>query len=151
MKKSKILLLSGLAALAATAISCAKPSSVEAPVYEGPAVTELTPENFDEALQTTGGPVVVDFYANWCSPCNQMKPIYEKVCEDLRGEVRCFAFNVDQDRGQPNRISARYDARYIPAYRYFHDTVEDATRRVEGARSEDNLKNEIMDYVRSCQ
>ena len=78
MKKSKILLLSGLAA---TAISCAQPPEV--PVYQGPAVTELTPQNFDEALQTTGGSVVVDFYANWCGPCMQMKPIYEKVCEYL--------------------------------------------------------------------
>ena len=146
MKKSKILLLSGLAA---TAISCAQPPEV--PVYQGPAVTELTPQNFDEALQTTGGSVVVDFYANWCGLCMQMKPIYEKVCEDLRGDVRCFAFNVDQDRGQPNRISTRYEARYIPAYRYFHDNVEDATRRVEGARSEGNLKNEITDFVNSCE
>ncbi|MFA5887993.1 MAG: thioredoxin domain-containing protein [Candidatus Nanoarchaeia archaeon] len=149
MKKSKILLSSGLAALAATAISCATPP-VE-PVYEGPAVTYLTPENFDEALQNTKGPIIVDFYADWCGPCRQMKPIYEKVCEDLRGDVRCFAFNVDQDRGQPNRISTRYEARYIPAYRYFHDNVEDATRRVEGARSEDNLKNEITDFVESCE
>lgn len=150
MKKTIISM--GLAAIAATAtLTCARQMPAEAPVYEGPAVTELTPENFDEALQTTQGPVVVDFYANWCGPCNQMKPIYEKVCEDLRGEVRCFAFNVDQDRGQPNRISSRYEARYIPAYRYFHDNVEDATRRVEGARSEDNLKNEITDFVESCE
>ncbi|MDD4878228.1 MAG: thioredoxin domain-containing protein [Candidatus Nanoarchaeia archaeon] len=150
MKKTIISM--GLAAIAATAtLTCARQMPAEAPVYEGPAVTELTPENFDEALQTTQGPVVVDFYANWCGPCNQMKPIYEKVCEDLRGEVRCFAFNVDQDRGQENRISSRYEARYIPSYRYFHNNVEDAERRVSGARSEGNLKNEIEDFIRSCQ
>lgn len=152
MKKRNILQALGLAAIAATAtLACAKPASVEAPVYEGPAVTELTPENFDEALQTTGGPVVVDFYADWCGPCRQMKPIYEKVCEDLRGQVRCFAFNVDQDRGLENRISTRYEVQYIPGYRYFHGNAEDASRRATGARSETNLKNEITDFIESCE
>lgn len=149
MKKSKFLTYSGLAAMAATAISCASPPVN--PVYQGPAVTELTPENFDEALTTTAGPIVVDFYADWCGPCRQMKPIYEKVCEDLRGEARCFAYNVDQDRGQENRISTRYEVQYIPGYRYFHDNVEDESRRATGARSEDNLKNEITDFIESCE
>jgi len=148
MKKSKLLLYSGLAAIA---ITCAREAPVEEPVPQGPAVTYLTPENFDEALLNAKLPVVVDFYADWCGPCNQMKPIYEKVCEDLRGEAQCFAFSTDQDRGLPNRISTRYGVKYIPGYRYFHDNVEDESRRVSGARSEDNLKNEIEDFIRSCE
>lgn len=146
----KFVFYTGLAAMAA-AISCATPACVEQPVPTGPAVTYLTPQNFDEALANAELPVVVDFYADWCGPCGQMKPIYEKVCEDLRGEVQCFAFDVDQDRGQPNRVSARYDARYIPSYRYFNDNVEDTTRRVSGARSEDELKSEIEDFIKSCE
>lgn len=152
MKKSIFLLNSGLAAIAATAISCTTPACVvENPVYEGPAVTELTHETFDDAISNSLIPAVVDFYNPRCGYCVQMKPIYEKVCEDMRGEINCFTFNTDQDRQMEDRIPARYDVRAIPAYRFFCSGVENAEKRAQGARSEDNLKALIEDFLEVCQ
>jgi len=55
----------------------------------------LTDENFEEEIKKSDKPVLVDFFATWCGPCEVLGPIIEKVVEDFGGKIELFKANVD--------------------------------------------------------
>jgi thioredoxin 1 len=56
----------------------------------------LTDENFEKEINKAPIPVVVDFFATWCEPCNMLGPILEKVAEDLEGKIILGKVNVNE-------------------------------------------------------
>lgn len=66
--------------------------------------------NFEEIVLKAEIPVLVDFWAEWCGPCNMMLPIVEEVSEEYKGRLLVCKLDVDSS---PN-ISGRYGIRNIP-------------------------------------
>lgn len=62
-------------------------------------------------------PVIVDFWAEWCSPCRMLKPILEKLAEEFQGKF--ILAKVDSDRNQA--IASQYGVRGIPNVKAFLD------------------------------
>jgi thioredoxin 1 len=60
----------------------------------------ITAQNF-ESLMEQGLPMVVDFYASWCSPCQKMMPIVESLAKEFEGRVIVGKCNVDNDDELP--------------------------------------------------
>lgn len=60
-------------------------------------ITYLTKENFETEL-TAGRPVVIDFYADWCVPCQALGPIFEEVAETYGQEVSFCKLNIDENK-----------------------------------------------------
>ena len=88
-------------------------------------VIHLTEQNFDEALVSTHGLVMVDFWAEWCGPCRAIAPVLEDLVSETR--VTLAKVNVDENPG----LAARYSIRSIPTILFVKDgTVVD---RVIGA------------------
>ena len=75
----------------------------------------LTDSNFDEIV--TGGelPVVVDFWATWCSPCRMISPIIDKMAEKYAGKVNVVKCNVDESTAIP----MKFGIRNIPTILFF--------------------------------
>ena len=80
------------------------------------AVKHLTKENFAQELQVPGKHAVVDFYADWCGPCQGMKPILEDLSEECP-EVAFYKVNVDE---QPE-LAAEFGVMSIPTLLVFRD------------------------------
>ena len=62
-------------------------------------------------------PVLVDFYADWCSPCKTMAPILQEVKSDLGGKVRIIKVNVDKNP----KVAQKFDVQSIPTLILFKE------------------------------
>ena len=80
-------------------------------------VSEVTDQNFEEAVLKSDIPVVVDFWAPWCGPCRMIAPITEKLAEEFDGRVKFCKLNVDQN----NQTAVKYQIMSIPLLIFFKD------------------------------
>ena len=63
-----------------------------------------------EVLQQSQEPLLVDFYADWCGPCQTLAPVLEKVVAELQGKVTLFKVNVDKHP----QLAQQFAIRSIP-------------------------------------
>lgn len=78
---------------------------------------------------------LLDFYADWCGPCQMMKPVLEEVEQDLQGKVEVIKINVDEKGDE----AAKYGVMSIPTFIAFKDGKE-IGRKVGVASKEELLK-----------
>ena len=67
---------------------------------------EINSQNF-ETLIADGKPVVVDFWATWCGPCQMVGPFIEQLAQEYEGRVTIGKCDVDKDEELPSRFSVR--------------------------------------------
>ena len=60
------------------------------------AVVKLTTENFDQEVMQADQPVLVDFYADWCGPCQMMGPVVEELAGETP-DVKVCKINIDEE------------------------------------------------------
>jgi thioredoxin 1 len=61
-------------------------------------VIELLDATFDETVQNSDVPVLVDFWAPWCGPCRKLGPTVEEVANEFAGKVKVCKVNTDDSR-----------------------------------------------------
>ena len=61
-------------------------------------VTELTDATFDETINGSDMPVLVDFWAPWCGPCKMIAPIVEEIAEEYSDKAKICKLNTDDAR-----------------------------------------------------
>ena len=61
-------------------------------------ITELTDATFDEILNNSDMPVLVDFWAPWCGPCKMMTPILEEIAGNYTDRAKICKINTDEAR-----------------------------------------------------
>jgi thioredoxin len=100
---------------------------------------ELGEKNFDEVV---GGskPVLVDFWATWCGPCQFMLPIFDKLAKKYGNKVTFGRLNVDDNQG----VAMRYDVYAIPTFIMFMNGK--AVDRAVGAVGEKGLEGLLQKY-----
>ena len=59
------------------------------------AVVKLTAENFEKEVLQSEKPVLVDFYADWCGPCQMMGPVVEEISNEVNDAKVC-KINIDE-------------------------------------------------------
>ena len=97
---------------------------------------EINSQNFD-SLIAGDQPVVLDFGATWCGPCQMVAPIIDELAKEYEGKVVIGKCDVDQDQDLPGRFGVRT----IPTI-IFVKGGEVVEKKV-GAQSKDALKKSI--------
>lgn len=79
-------------------------------------VKHLSTSSFDDDVIKAAGPVLVDFWAEWCGPCKMIAPILDELAKDMGDKVQIAKLNVDEH----GEIAQRFGIRGIPTLILFN-------------------------------
>jgi thioredoxin 1 len=105
------------------------------------AVGKVSDVDFESEVLKSSGPVVVDFWAEWCGPCRQIAPALEEIAGSLNGRVKIVKLNVDENP----QTASKYGVMSIPTLMLFKNG-ELASRQV-GAAPKQKLEQWITASV----
>jgi len=105
------------------------------------AVGEVTDQEFESQVIGAQGPVLVDFWAEWCVPCHLVSPVLEEIAREKAGAVTAFKLNVDDNPMAPQK----YGVMSIPTIMLFKDG--EVIARVVGVRPKDAILRELEPHL----
>jgi thioredoxin 1 len=77
---------------------------------------EKTKPKFNDLIMESEKPVLVDFYADWCGPCQSMSPVISDIASEFPDKIKVIKINVDRNP----EISTKYKILGIPTFIIFH-------------------------------
>jgi len=112
---------------------------LETPVSEN--IVHVSDEEFDHLVLKSDGPVLVDYWAEWCGPCKMIAPILDKIAGEYEGRLTVVKINIDDNPGIPQK----YGVRGIPTLMLFKNGEVEATK--VGALSQSQLTAFLDSYL----
>jgi thioredoxin 1 len=103
-------------------------------------IVTLTSSTFDETIQSSEGPVLVDFWAEWCGPCKQIAPILTEIADE-QPSLRIAKINVDEN---PD-LAMRFNVMSIPTLLVFEQG--EPKKRLIGAKGKGQLLQELDEFL----
>jgi thioredoxin 1 len=80
-------------------------------------IQEVTDSTFEQSVLKSDQPVMVDFWATWCSPCRALAPVVDEIAQAYNGKAKVYKMDVDRNNATP----MRYGVRGIPTLLIFKD------------------------------
>ena len=80
-------------------------------------ISHINDDDFDNNVNNSNLPVLVDYWAEWCGPCKAIAPILDELAKDYEGKVSIAKLNIDNNQNTP----AKYGIRGIPTLMLFKD------------------------------
>lgn len=98
---------------------------------------EITDSNFDNFVNQSEKPVLIDFWAEWCGPCRAIAPAVEQLAQEFEGRAIIGKLNVDEN----SQVPVKFGIRGIPTLLFFKNG-QVADKQV-GLVSKDVLKTKL--------
>ncbi|KPW18279.1 Thioredoxin [Pseudomonas syringae pv. aceris] len=96
-------------------------------------IKHVTDGTFDAEVLEAQGPVLVDYWAEWCGPCKMIAPVLDEIASTYKGRLTVAKLNIDQNPDTP----AKHGVRGIPTLMLFKGGNVEATK--VGALSKSQL------------
>ena len=100
----------------------------------------LDEHNFESEVINSEHPVLVDFWAEWCGPCQSILPIIDELADEYVGKVKVAKLNVDDNKN----LAAKYRVMSIPTILFFNNG--EVVSREVGAKTKADY-NDILDSL----
>lgn len=104
-------------------------------------ILTLNDSTFDEQVNTSEVPVLVDFWAEWCGPCKIIAPILEEIAEEKSGQLAIAKLNVDDAMN----VARRFEVMSIPTLILFKEGKP--VVRVVGAKPKGQLLSDLEPHL----
>jgi len=101
----------------------------------------VTDANFEQEVLKSDIPVLVDFWAEWCMPCNMVAPTVEAIAKEYEGRVKVCKLNVDEGP----KTSATYGVMSIPTLALFKNG--EIVDKVIGVLPKSELETAIKSHI----
>jgi len=102
---------------------------------------EITSASFESDVLQSSKPVVIDFYAEWCGPCQQMAPHFDELANELKESYSLVKINIDEQRD----IAIAHAISSIPTLVFYKNGAKVA---VEGGYlDKTELKKKIQEHL----
>jgi thioredoxin 1 len=104
-------------------------------------IPQVSDTSFEADVLKASGPVLVDFWAEWCGPCKAIAPFLEEISQQLEGKLKIAKINIDHNPATPKR----YGVKGIPTLMVFKDGQVAATKL--GGLPKKELANWIQSVI----
>ena len=102
----------------------------------------LTDQNFEEeVIKSNPLPVLVDFWAPWCGPCQMLGPVIEKLAEEFEGKIKVGKLNVDEN----SETAGEYEVLGIPSLKFFKNGK--IVSEITGVQPKEVLTEKIKEVI----
>lgn len=102
----------------------------------------LTDQNFEGEVLKSTTPVLVDFWASWCGPCQMVGPVVGELAKEYEGKLKVGKMNVDENQVIPEK----YNIMSIPSLLLFKGG--EVIDTMIGAQSKENFKKHIDEALK---
>ncbi|RRJ82968.1 thioredoxin TrxA [Aestuariirhabdus litorea] len=96
-------------------------------------IVNVSDASFDDEVLKAEGPVLVDYWAEWCGPCKMIAPVLDEVAKEYEGKLKVCKINIDENEA----TAPKYGVRGIPTLMLFKAGNVEATK--VGALSKSQL------------
>lgn len=98
---------------------------------------DISDQNFEQEVLKSETPVLVDFWASWCTPCRMLGPIIDEISEEYKEKIKVVKMNVDENGQTPQSFGIMS----IPTVLIFKDG--NPVKHLVGAQPKDAITNAI--------
>ena len=105
----------------------------------------ITESDFDREVRESAGPVLVDFWADWCGPCHVLAPTIEELAAEYQGAVKVAKVEIDENPS----IAAAFGVRSIPTVILFQDG--EPVKQFVGVQPKENYEEVLKRMLNQSQ
>ena len=102
---------------------------------------EVTEANFQKEVLESTEPVLIDFWAEWCTPCKMIGPLVDQIADEYKGKVRVGKLDADAN---PD-VLMRYNVMGIPTLMLFKGG--EAVERIIGYQPKDKITSKLVPHI----
>ena len=102
---------------------------------------EFTDQNFENDVEQSKNPVLIDFWAVWCGPCKAIAPVIEEIADEYQGKVKVGKVDVDQNQN----TAMKYGIRSIPTILIMNKG--EVVNQIVGAVPKNNITDMLNELI----